>query len=406
MKNKFLITVIFLMFIFTSSIQAQNPETILKKSFNKCQSIKNGYYEMKYYLKLMSRKDTLLQTYKCYFQKLKNDSIYSSAFHYEKFSNNKYKNDVLYTGDDFVYYSKNDSSGTIMSKKLWAKDIKSFSHNYTFYTPVTDKDSRPLPKDSAFSDKRNIFEYIGEEIINNMPSYHIRMREIPENDSTEVIKIIRTEFNFWINKKDYIPVQFTIAYDMVMNNDTMYQFQKKVLTKHEFNNLKNQNLLKLTSIPAYINLKDYKPYKSPELLQKNTIAPNWTLTSLQNKTIKLSDYKGKLVLIDFFYKSCYPCMLALPELQELHEKYYDKGLRIIGIDPYDTKEKDEIDKFLAKRGITYTVFLDGKDVAKQYHVSGYPTMYLIDKNGKIITIQVGYEEGVKDELEKIIKENL
>ena len=69
--------------------------------------------------------------------------------------------------------------------------------------------------------------------------------------------------------------------------------------------------------------------------------------------------KGKLVLIDFFTKSCYPCMLALLGLQALHKKYKSKGLNVIGINIYDKKE-DGIIPFLSKRGITYPVLLGGK----------------------------------------------
>jgi len=406
MKNKLLIFGLLTTIIFSSCNKTPKPKEILTKSFDKCRTVESGYYEMEHYMKYMSKEDTSLQIYKCYFKKLKNDSIYSSAFHYQMFSENEYKSEVLYTGNDFVNYSKKDSTGEVMSKKLWAKDIKSYSHNYTFYSPLVNKESYPLPKDSAFLDKKNIFKYIGEEIINNISCYHIRKIIIPENDSTEMMKTLRTEINYWINKQDYIPIKYTTAIDLVMNNDTMYQFEKNILTKYELNNLKDETQLELASIPSYINLKDYKPYESPELLPKDTIAPDWSLISLKDKTVNLSDYKGKLVLIDFFYKSCYPCMLALPALQDLHEKYNNKGLKIIGIDPYDTKEKDDIDNFLAKRGVTYTVLLGGKDIAKEYHVSGYPTMYLIDKNGKIILSQVGYGEGVEEELEKIIKENL
>jgi len=99
-------------------------------------------------------------------------------------------------------------------------------------------------------------------------------------------------------------------------------------------------------------------------------------------------------------------MLALPDLQDLHERYDEKGVQIIGINPYDTKEDDDIDNFLAKRGITYTVLLGGKDVAKEYNVSGYPTIYLIDKEGKILFTQVGYGAGTETKLEEIIVKNL
>jgi thioredoxin-related protein len=91
-------------------------------------------------------------------------------------------------------------------------------------------------------------------------------------------------------------------------------------------------------------------------------------------------------------------------VEALYEKYKEKGLVIIGIDPYDKKE-DGIEKFLSKRGVNYTVLLKGKDVAKDYHVSGYPTVYLIDKNGKILFSMAGYSSG-EDMLDGIIKRNL
>ena len=97
--------------------------------------------------------------------------------------------------------------------------------------------------------------------------------------------------------------------------------------------------------------------------------------------------------------------VALPSLQALHEKYEDQGLRIIGVDPYD-KIEDSIAPFLAKRGVTYLVLLDGKKVAKEYHVSAYPTMYLIGRNGKILFSQIGYSEEAEKKLEKIILEHL
>lgn len=389
-----------------ASCSNPNAEDILRMSYEKCQSIENGYYEMTQYMKYMSAADTISSSFYCHFEKLPDDTLYSSAFHYQFYRNGEYRSDVLYNGEDFVSYSKNDSTGNIMSKKLWANEIKSFSHNYTFYSPLTSNKSYPLPKDSAYFDDNLIFELLGEKNINGIPCYHIKMNVIPTNDSTDAFKMLRTERNYWISKRDYLPIQYSLAYDLVMNKDTMCQFEKNVLTKYELNNLKDDEHLSLKSIPSYISLKDYKPYKSLELLPKDTIAPQWSLVSLNDETFKLSDLKGQLVLIDFFYTSCYPCMLALPALQNLHERYGDKGLKIIGVNPYDSKEDDDIDNFLANRGVTYTILLGGKDVAKEYHVSGYPTIYLIDKEGKVLFTQVGYGEGTEEKLEEVIKQNL
>lgn len=406
MKQLLLIIGLLTSLFFTSYSQNPDEVKILKQSFRKCQSIQNGYYEMERHMKYISKNDTSFNKYNCYFKKLADDTIYSSAFHYQHYRDGQYGKDVLYTGDDFVSYSVTDSTGEIMSKKLWANDIKSYSHNYKFFSPITDRESIPFPNDTAYNSDKFIFQLLEEERIGNFICYHVKLNIIPENDSTEMMKNIRTEVNYWINKQDDMPIQYTIAYDYIMNNDTMYQFEKSILTKYELNDLKEEHQLELSSIPLYIDLKDYIPYKSPKLLPNNTIAPNWSLVSLDDKIVNLSDFNEELVLIDFFYKSCYPCMLALPALQALHEKYNSKGLKLIGIDPFDTKEKDEIDTFLTKRGITYTVLLGGKEVANAYNVSGYPTIYLINKKREIIFKQVGYGENTEKELEKVILKNL
>ena len=81
------------------------------------------------------------------------------------------------------------------------------------------------------------------------------------------------------------------------------------------------------------------------------------------------------------------------------------SLVVIGLDPYDDKE-DNLPDFLAKRDVDYTVLYASREIAKTYRVSGYPTMFLIDKEGKIIHIQEGYGEGTEARLEEIILNQL
>ncbi len=402
MKKTLLILSFFSISFYT---KAQDAKEILQKMYLKCQSVQNGYYEMTSRMKYMSGKDTSNSAYKCYFKKLEDDSLYQSAFHYQKFWEGKYSGDAMYTGDEFVNFSSKDSTGTVMSKVLWASEIKAYKNNYHFYDLLTSKKSTLIPHDTDFINGKTTCRFVGEEKINGTSSYRIQLNKVLENDSDEAMKTLRIEFEYWIKKDDFLPIQYSIAFVMLMNNDTMYQYEKIVLDKYELNNLSDASPLNLSSIPAYYKLKDFVPYNSPKLLPIDTIAPKWELTSLTGEKVKLDELKGQLVLIDFFYKSCYPCMLALPALQALHIKYKDKGLRIIGIDPYDKKE-DDIAAFLAKRGVTYTVLLEGKDATKDYRISGYPTLYLIDRNGKIVFTQVGYGKGIEDVIEDAIKKNL
>ncbi len=90
-------------------------------------------------------------------------------------------------------------------------------------------------------------------------------------------------------------------------------------------------------------------------------------------------------------------MLALPGLQRLHETYGERGLRVIGLDPYDTKD-DDMPAFLEKRGVTYTVLLTDRELPKAYRVFGYPTLFLVDQAGVVRHVQGGYSEAMEADL--------
>jgi len=383
----------------TSDLKAQNAKEILQKTYNKCQSIDNGYYEMTRYCKFMDSKDTSESNSTCYFKKLKNDDLDLSAFRYD------FGDISFYNGNELVNIQSFDSTAIIFSKELWAKKIERESRRFSFFTPFTNGKYPTIQHDSDFNNKRFFFKLIGEEYLKNDTCYHVQVNTFYDEVISSNMRTIEIDYNYWIKKSDLIPIQYSIVYTNVLQNDTTYQFEKNVLTKYEINNLKNENLFALNSIPDFYKLKDYTPTNAPALLPKDTVAPDWELLSLKDEKINLLDLKGKLVLVDFFAKSCYPCMLALPGLQALHEKYKRKGLRVIGINIYDKKE-DGIIGFISKHGITYPVLLGGKDVGVNYNVSSIPTVYLIDKNGKILFSFDGYEKKQEQILEDIIKQNL
>ncbi|MDB5277227.1 MAG: hypothetical protein JWR61_2182 [Ferruginibacter sp.] len=389
-----------ILFLFNcNNLSAQNTKDILQQTYNKCQTIQNGYYEMTRYFKFMDAKDTTKSTSKCYFKRLKDDDFDLAAFRYEDGGIS------LYTGDDLIIVQPWDSTATIVSKALWAKKIQSQSRSYKFYSPFTNQKYPTVPHDTDLMDKRYICKLIGEENLDNESCFHIQVDDTHKDETSEKMKTILLEYHYWVKKSDFIPIQYSIAYNNVMDNDTMHQYERNTLNKYEINNLNDDNIWTVKSLPAFYTLKDYTPSKNPVTLTRGAIAPEWELLSLKDEKTNLNDFKGQLVLIDFFTKSCYPCILALPGLQALHKKYEKKGLKVIGIDIYDKKE-DGIAAFLTKRGVTYKVLLGGKVVSEDYHVAGIPTMYLIDKNGSIIFSRVGYVQGQDKELEKVIQQNL
>ncbi len=353
----------------------------------------------------MSGSDTITKSQKCHFEKIKDDTLSSTRFHLKTIFKDNEESEVLYDGNDLVSTYSKDSSGTIQSKTLWPKEVKSAVRSSRLYAPFIKAEKSVLPDDSKMNNPNYILKFINEESINGDVCYHVQMNEKPQNDSLDELQTFKIEYHYWVKKEDSVPVQISTAYSNVMNNDSMYQYEIISLKNYKLNIKIDHSVFTLKSLPEHIKIRDYVPYEDVELLPNDTIAPNWELTSLNDEKINLTDLKGSLVLVDFFYKSCYYCMLALPGLQELHQQYKDKGLKIVGINPFDEKEKGIV-PFLEKRGVTFTVLLGGLETAKEYHVTAYPTVYLIDKTGKIIFSQIGFTEELHKKLEQVIKDNL
>ena len=389
-------------------------EDVLRKSYEKCQSIKEGHYEMTLKKKWLSDNDTTLSRYTCDFKKMPNDTIYGKAFNYFQETWNldngswdsEYSYHYLYTGNEYASFG--DSTGTLMLRDLWADDIIRGRHNRTFYQPLATKSSYPL-RTNADLDDENIFDKdytysLSETKLDEKTCYLVDILG-PVDDEPDTIfgmQTLRYEINLWIDKKDYLPIQYSIAFDILEQQDTMYQYDEFKLLAFDPN--VDTTKLTLESIPAEVTLKDYEPYKAPEPLSDGSLAPDWSLPTLTGDTVRLADLKGKVVLLDFFYKSCAPCCAAMPVLQGLYDKYKDQGFMMIGIDPIDDPEKDEMADFLAKRGITYTILFAERELSDTYRIAGYPTLFLLDREGKIVEKHVGFGKGMEEELEATLVE--
>ena len=131
-------------------------------------------------------------------------------------------------------------------------------------------------------------------------------------------------------------------------------------------------------------------------------APNFTLEDLNGKNVKLSDFKGKVVIINFWATWCPPCKAEIPDFIELYKTYQKKGLVILGI-ALDNKEK--VVKFVKDNGINYPVLMGNQEVSNLYGgISGIPTSFVVDRKGIIKNVFVGLRS--KEVFEQNIKDNL
>jgi thiol-disulfide isomerase/thioredoxin len=113
-------------------------------------------------------------------------------------------------------------------------------------------------------------------------------------------------------------------------------------------------------------------------------APNWKLeTNLLESLEYYQDSDAKVSVILFWATWCPYCATLMPHLEVVYRKYRSKGVRFYAVDIYEDGDIDPVTYFKGK-GFTYTMLLNGDDVAKQFGVKGTPAVYVVDKNKKVI----------------------
>jgi len=137
----------------------------------------------------------------------------------------------------------------------------------------------------------------------------------------------------------------------------------------------------------------------------NSTAPDFTLKDLNGKSISLSSFKGKVVLLNFFATWCPPCRAEMPAFNKLYREKKIRGLEIISVST--DRSLNDIKDFLQKNKVDFPILFDAdRSVSKQYRVFSMPTTFLIDKSGKIVEKFYGEydwtEPETKGKIEKLL----
>ncbi|NRG47535.1 redoxin domain-containing protein [Bacillus sp. CRN 9] len=140
-------------------------------------------------------------------------------------------------------------------------------------------------------------------------------------------------------------------------------------------------------------------------VQEGSPAPDFELTTLNGNTVKLSDYKGKKVILNFWASWCPPCVAEMPHMQQFYENNKENDIEIVAVNLTSLdKGMSEIKKFVDENNLSFTIPLD-KDgtIGIQYETFSIPTSYIIDSNGIIIKKIVGpMNEAMMEDLTKNI----
>lgn len=161
-------------------------------------------------------------------------------------------------------------------------------------------------------------------------------------------------------------------------------------------------LLSLVLAAGACSKKDEKAIDKAEV---KSAAPQFALSDLKGVQVKLDEYKGKIVMVEFFTTWCAPCQMAAPDVQALYQKYKDRGFVVLGI-TIEGRQEDALNSFTKQHSITYPILIDDGATSRRYEVFSIPTSYLIDRQGVIISKHMGFNPDLPQALSREIEAHL
>jgi cytochrome c biogenesis protein CcmG/thiol:disulfide interchange protein DsbE len=134
-------------------------------------------------------------------------------------------------------------------------------------------------------------------------------------------------------------------------------------------------------------------------------APGFVLKDNTGKTLDLKQYRGNVVLLDFWATWCHGCKQELPWFSDFQRRYREKGLRVIGASTDDEGWK-VVQPFLAKANVPYPIVVSDEAMRQNYHIENMPDAFLIDRLGRIAAVYVGLvdKENIKTNILKMLEQ--
>jgi|GEM_PF-987156 len=388
-----------------------------EKSLNKIQTVA---FKTTRIDKPFTSKDTLYSSAICslYIEPKEKIGMYFTT-------NIKYEADTLYhqvyNGKNFSIASLYNENATVKLKNFeninLEKENKIESYNLGFLSRTIFDPNQSFTSFKKRSERENIEKMeVHEEIFQQEPVFVLTIRFKNHDESEDYIQ--NGVDRYYIRKNDFLPIAYstygefqsmneyefvTIDY-LTINNLELKSFEP--YTKAEEINIEAiyKNNKSLFEDNNFANKKKNANKKKDvqrtiEAEIKNNKLPFNEFVLNNEKTIKLSDLRGKVILLDFWYRGCLPCLKTIPYLIKLQEEFKN-DLVIIGIN--DVDDKEDVTNFLNYKKANYlSTYKSEINISKSLKFNAFPTLLALNKKGEIVKTQIGFDD--KSTLSKTIK---
>jgi len=133
------------------------------------------------------------------------------------------------------------------------------------------------------------------------------------------------------------------------------------------------------------------------------LAPDFVLEDLNGHTVRLFDFRGKVVFINLWTTWCEPCRVEMPSMEALYQRLRDDGLVMLAVNA-DANGREAVELFVRKLGLTFPVLLDPDGVVPgRYGATGYPETFIVDRDGRVVAHEIGPQDWSEVRFEKALR---
>lgn len=391
MRNSFF-AILAILIISSCNREKETAQTVIQKvkeAYDKHASIS---YKIHYRQKYFSDNDTIVVDASCKLIRELSDTLFSAR--------------VWFCTKDSVekYYDLNNIYIVEHAAKKITKYKAHENQEFAIKGNTTGEvinvgftNTQALP--DAVNDSANKIQMLPDSV----PGHFIVSISYPDDESFSKMKKM-----VWVKKDDFVIDKIT--YNVRFQGQ--WQYNEWNLSDIGFDNVKKEELdNSIKKISGIYKTEEYTPPTEADyaLLKNGLPAPEFSGVNFQTgASVTLKDFKNKLLILDFSYMSCMPCIKAIPHLVGIVEQFGKKNVAVLAMNSKDGDEKgkQKLPEFISKNKMNYPLVLTGSRTDSAYNVKAYPSLYLIDKKGKILFSQLGFAENLGDTLKTIIEKEL
>lgn len=264
--------------------------------------------------------------------------------------------------------------------------------SYCIYTEFYHPESIVKPSDLKA-------ELLSDTVIGGENCYHLMFHGTTTAGDLENHLCVSKNTHFPVLIQNYVSV------------DGLHSIKELYFTEVQYDKITDKDFDPSVQLSDCV-IKDYDEKQSPDtkpaLLSVGTKAPEIEGKNYQQAISTKINFHGKITLLDFWYMNCPWCVKAFPEVEKLLDKFPRDKFQIVGINSRDNNEKGliRLPKFLKRIPMRYETVLVPSSLPDAYHISGWPTFYIIDESGNVAGTYLGYEEDMEKSLTEMIKKLL